>query len=63
MNIIVSDFFKDELRAIEKADLKGEIKYHISQYGCKPKNIYILPVFEAMQCKHKPTKYTMILIA
>jgi hypothetical protein len=59
--IIVSDFFKDEAEAIEKAGLKDEIEYHVMEYGCKPKKIYILPFLEAMKEKYKPTKNTMIL--
>lgn len=42
MIIIVSDFYK-EAQAIEKAGLKDEIEYHLFEYGCKPKKIYIHP--------------------
>lgn len=63
MNINVSDFYKDKLQAIEKANLRDELNYHMSQYGCLPKTVYILPIFEAMQGKYKPTKYTMIVLA
>ena len=41
MIIIVSDFYKDEAEAIEKAVLKDEFEYHVMEYGCKPKKIYI----------------------
>ena len=61
MIIIVSDFYKDEAEAIEKAVLKDEIEYHVMEYGCKPKKIYILPFIEAMSDKYKPTKHQMIL--
>ncbi|SMQ86646.1 hypothetical protein SAMN05444673_6645 [Bacillus sp. OV166] len=61
MMIIVSDFYKDEAKAIEEASLKDEIEYHLMEYGCKPKKIYILPFLEAMNEKYKPTKNTMIL--
>jgi hypothetical protein len=61
MTIIVSEFYKDEAKVIEKAGLKDEIEYHLIEYGCKPKKIYILPFFEAMNEKYKPTKNTMIL--
>ena len=37
MMIIVSDFYKDEVKAIEEAGLKDEIEYHLLKYGCKPK--------------------------
>lgn len=43
MMIIVSDVYSDEVKAIEKAGLKGEIEYHVMEYGCKPEKIYILP--------------------
>lgn len=62
MNIIVSDFLEDKLQAINKAGLGDELKYHMSQYSCMPKKVYILPIFEAMQGKYKPTKYTMIVL-
>jgi len=61
MMIIVSEFYKDEAEAIEKAGVKDEIEYHVMEYGCKPKKIYILPFLEAMNKKYKPTKHTMIL--
>ncbi|MBT2700879.1 hypothetical protein J7E79_26530 [Bacillus sp. ISL-40] len=61
MMIIVSDFYKDEAKAIAKACLKDEIEYHLMEYGCKPKKIYILPFLELMSEKYKPTKHTMIL--
>jgi hypothetical protein len=61
MTIIVSDFYKDEAQAIENAGLQEEIEYHLFEYGCKPKKIYILPFFEASKEKYKPTKNTMIL--
>ncbi|QIZ09359.1 hypothetical protein HFZ78_23870 [Priestia megaterium] len=61
MSIIVFEFYKDEAKVIEKAGLKDEIEYHLIEYGCKPKKIYILPFFEAMNEKYKPTKNTMIL--
>ncbi|QIZ07635.1 hypothetical protein HFZ78_13565 [Priestia megaterium] len=59
--IYVSDFYKDEAEVIEKAGLKDEIEYHLYEYGCMPKKIYILPFLEAMNEKYKPTKHTMIL--
>ena len=45
MIIIVSDFHKDVLQAIEQAELQGELEYHLREYGCKPKKVYILPFF------------------
>jgi hypothetical protein len=61
MMIIVSDYYKDEAKAIEKAGLKDEIEYHLFEYGCRPKKIYILPFLEAMNEKFRPTKHKMIL--
>lgn len=53
---------KDKLKVIEKANLRNEFHYHLSQYDCLPKTIYILPVYEGMQGKYKATKYTMIVV-
>ena len=60
MTIILSEFYKDEAQAIENAGLQ-EIDYHLFEYGCKPKKIYILPFIEAMSDKYKPIKHQMIL--
>ena len=61
MIMIVSDFYKDVLQAIKQAELQGELEYHLREYGCKPKKVYILPFFEAMDNNYKPTKNTMIV--
>ncbi|MGG1678114.1 hypothetical protein ACIFOT_20595 [Neobacillus sp. NRS-1170] len=31
--VIVSEFYKDEAEAIEKAGLKDEIEYYVMEYG------------------------------
>ena len=41
MTIIVSDFYKDEAQAVEKAGLKEEIEYHLFQYGKAEENLYL----------------------
>ncbi|PFN83628.1 hypothetical protein COJ85_27560 [Bacillus sp. AFS076308] len=61
MMIILSDFYKVEAKAIENTGLKDEIEYHLMEYGCKPKKIYIQLFIEVMNDKYKPTKHTMIL--
>ena len=61
MIMIVSDFYKDVLQAIEQAELQGELEYHLREYGCKPKKVYILPFFEAMDNNYKPKRNTMIV--
>ena len=41
MTIILSDFYKDEIKAIEMVGLQDELEYHLLEYGCKPKkNIF-----------------------
>jgi len=39
MIMIVSDFYKDVLQAIEQAGLQCKLEYHLREYGCKPKKV------------------------
>ncbi|WP_404456972.1 hypothetical protein LG329_19460 (plasmid) [Virgibacillus necropolis] len=61
MTIVISDFYKDDIKALAKANLKDELEYHIFVHGCKPTKVFILHQIEAISDKYKPTKNTMIL--
>ena len=62
MKIIISDFFKDEVKALTKVNVQDELDYHRGVHGCKPSNVFILHPIEAMSDTYKDTKYTMVLM-
>ncbi len=60
MTIIIYESCKDEVDILKQVHLQDELDYHMKEYGCKPKKIYILPFFE--RNKYKYTEHAMVLL-
>ncbi|WP_404456902.1 hypothetical protein LG329_19315 (plasmid) [Virgibacillus necropolis] len=48
MKIIISDFYKDQIKVLSKANLNDELEYHMFELNCKPSRIFILHPIEAL---------------